>query len=193
MKFQLVNVIILFVVGALLCGCGGVPSLYNTPGSVAQAKLLASQVSDYQQAQSARVAKLTANFNSNFNQLMKSLDTISAQQLLQDRDEEAQTLSDTFISDSSASLRQAFRDAFLTAQKSDLTAISSSDSAVAAARTNYQQTYKAISIPLAQLKTAQQDLQALSENGSDTSQVVSVLQELYSAYQSASAKQSTTK
>ena len=123
---------------------------------------LADRVAAYRVDQSQRVTRLNTFFNDNYKQLTQALDDISNRQLLADRDDEAQAISDKLIGDSKTSLRQAFRQAFLDAERHDRDEIDKADIALLAAQKSYQTAHKDLAVPLDKLRKAEEDLRAIA-------------------------------
>jgi hypothetical protein len=169
-----------------LCTAIGCVGCTTTQQSELQAKMLCAKVSAYRQEQTERVNRLNASFNSNYNELAQALDATSSAQLLQDRNDEAQRLADTLVTSPSATSRQSFHDAFLSAEKKDRQAIDDADLAIAAVTASYQKSYQGLSIPLAALKTAEQNLTLLTNDSANLSIFTNAFQKIYSAYQSLS-------
>jgi exonuclease VII small subunit len=183
--------LMLFVAAIAACGgCSSSESLYSstTTKSRTQAAALADKVSAYRQEQSDRVDRLNAGFDDAYRRLIIALDEISSQQLLTDRDEEAQRISDLLISSPNASLRQAFRDHFLSAEQKDQAEITQADLSLAAARSSYQQAHQTLSVPITKLRKVEQDLRDLSkvDENADEQNLAKLAQKVFSAFQSLS-------
>jgi hypothetical protein len=189
MKNQLSTLLLLSLV---VCnGCSSFEFAFpasTTRASRAQAESLAAKVAIYRQEQSDRVDRLNASFNEIYRQLTHALDTITADQLLADRDDAAQRIADSLISKPDNSLRQAVRDTFRQTEQNDQKALSDADLALAAALVSYQQAHTSLSVPLDKLRKAEQNLRALAQiDKTETEKnAVNVIQKVFTAFQALS-------
>jgi hypothetical protein len=154
MKIALTIAVIILGLGNLACT--------TTPGSRKDAQDLAVRIGAYRKEQSARVEHFNQSYRERFNELMDELVNLSDRQLQQGRDQDAQTLADTLISDGKATLIGAFRKSFGDALKNQRQTISTADDAITAARAAYAKAYGAATLDLAKLDQMSKDLEILA-------------------------------
>ena len=162
MRNQFVLISILLSAVMIGTGCGSYRQMQE------RTEKLAGRVGDYRNRQAERLAKLNREYDDTYKRLMEQLSTLSATQLQQGRDGDAQKIADRLIGHrDDASLRGEFGKAFHDVVSEQRQAIQRADEAVAAVRESYAAAYQEASLDLAKLDKVHQHLQALAKDEND--------------------------
>ena len=149
----------------LAAGC------YNTDRSKADARDLAKDLQAFRDAQDARVKRLNQEYQEAFSRLMDTLDDLSATELQQGRDADAQAIADVLIADTGGSLRSHFRGSFAQAIKDQRQRITDADIAVATVRADYQKAYADAKLQTSKIDAVMKDLLTVSQDPDDAAKV----------------------
>jgi len=144
---------------------------YNTDRSKADARDLAKDLQAFRDAQDARVKRLNQEYQEAFSRLMDTLDDLSATELPQGRDADAQTIPDVLIADTGGSLRSHFRGSFAQAIKDQRQRITDADIAVATVRADYQKAYADAKLQTSKIDAVMKDLLTVSQDPDDAAKV----------------------
>jgi hypothetical protein len=170
---------------------------YTTDTSRRQAKELTAQLTVYRDQQQERVTRINQEYHDAFAKLMDALEDLSAAELQQGRDGDAQHIADGLIADGGASLRSRFRGAFAEAVRAQRERIHQADLAVATVHDGYVKSYSDAQLEMSKIKSILGNMRSLSEeNADEMKEAVRFIQLFVDAYEKArqvAASQPTTK
>lgn len=156
---------------------------YTTTASREAASRLAIDVNAYKRAQKERVDRINADFHDSFARLMAAYETATTTVAAQSRDQSAQRIADDLISDSKASLRQRFRDAFARSVEDARAGLRRAQDAVTEQRTAYVKSYRDLQASVGTFEKVEQHLRALSEKEDQTQTVATFIQTVIKVHQ----------
>jgi DNA repair exonuclease SbcCD ATPase subunit len=149
---------------ALLAGVAGGCVQTSTPAIRAAARHLSDDVDAYRQQQQARLDRLNAEYRAGFDRLMDAAEVLYRAQAHQQFEQTTQSRADGLVTDwPKATLPNNLRAAFsedITAQRK---AINDAEAAIEAARNNYADAWRDVSLDLAQLKSVKAKLDTLAQ------------------------------